>query len=59
MNASGGRKVVEEERRRRIDVEVGRILALELGARKASESDDENFYFVTMLDPEGNEFDVH
>ncbi len=59
LNASGGRKVLEAERRRRIDAEVGRILALGRGAKKVSESDDANFYFVTMLDPEGNEFDVH
>jgi len=24
-----------------------------------SESDDANWYFVTMFDSEGNEFDVH
>jgi hypothetical protein len=59
VNASGGRKVPEEERRRRIDAEVERILGLGLGATKLSVSDDANFYFVTMLDPEGNEFDVH
>jgi len=59
LNASGGQKVPEAERRRRIDGEVGRILALGLGAKRMSESDDENWYFVTMLDPEGNEFDVH
>ncbi|HEV8595644.1 MAG TPA: VOC family protein [Thermoplasmata archaeon] len=59
VNASGGRKTPEEERRRRIDAEVARILALGLGAEKQSVSDDENWYFVTMLDPEGNEFDVH
>ena len=59
FNASGGRKTPEEERRRRIDTEVARILALGLGATKASVSDDANLYFVTMLDPEGNEFDVH
>jgi len=59
MNASGGRTVPEAERRRRIDAEVGRILALGSGAGKMSESDDANWYFVTMLDPEGNEFDVH
>ena len=59
LNASGGRTVPEEERRRRIDAEVDRIVALGLGATKLSVSDDANFYFVTMLDPEGNEFDVH
>ncbi len=59
VNVSGGRKTPEDERRRRIDAEVGRILGLGLGAKKLSVSDDEKFYFVTMLDPEGNEFDVH
>ena len=59
VNASGGRKVPEDERRRRIDAEVERILTLGLGAEKLSVSDDENSYFVTLLDPEGNEFDVH
>jgi hypothetical protein len=59
FNVTGGRKTPEEERRRRIDVEVERILALGLGAKELSVSDDENWYFVTMLDPESNEFDVH
>ena len=59
VDASGGRKTAEAERRRRIDTEVSRILALGLGAEKLSVSDDETVYFVTMLDPEGNEFDVH
>ena len=59
LNSSGGRKVPEEERRRRIDADVERILTLGLGVEKLSVSDDENWYFVTMLDPEGNEFDVH
>ena len=59
LNASGGREVPEEQRRKRIDMEVERILALGFGARKLSVSNDRNWYFVTTLDPEGNEFDVH
>jgi len=59
LDASGGRKTPEKERRRRIDADVERILALGMGAKKFSVSDDPNWYFVTMLDPEGNEFDVH
>jgi ATP phosphoribosyltransferase len=59
FNVTGGRKTPEEERRRRIDAEVERIMAFGLGATKLSVSDDENWYFVTMLDPESNEFDVH
>ncbi len=59
LNASGGRKVPREERRLRIDADVERILALGLGATKVRAEDDGDWYFVTMLDPEGNEFDVH
>jgi len=59
LNASGGRKVPAEERRRRIDAETARILSLGLAAKKVTVSDDPNSYFVTMLDPEGNEFDLH
>ena len=59
LNVTGGRKTPEEERRRRIDADVSRILGLGLGATMMSVSDDPNWYFVTMLDPEGNEFDVH
>ncbi len=59
VNASGGRKVPPPERRKRVDVEVERILALGLGATMHHADEDGDWYFVTMLDPEGNEFDVH
>lgn len=59
VDASGGRSVPPEERRRRIDAEATRILGLGMGARKVQASEDGDWYFVTMLDPEGNEFDVH
>jgi len=59
LNASGGRKTPEGERRRRIDAEVERVLALDLGATKVHAEEGGDWYFVTMLDPEGNEFDVH
>jgi ATP phosphoribosyltransferase len=58
LNAGGGRKVPEEERKRRVDAEVKRILSLGLGATKLRVSADPDSYFVAMLDPEGNEFDV-
>ncbi|TLZ58248.1 MAG: VOC family protein [Methanobacteriota archaeon] len=58
LNAGGGRKVPAEERKRRVDAEVERIRSLGLGATKLRVSDDPDSYFVAMLDPEGNEFDV-
>jgi len=58
LNAGGGRKVPAEERKRRVDAEVERILSLGLGATKLRVSDDPDSSFVAMLDPEGNEFDV-
>jgi hypothetical protein len=57
VNVGGGRQVPLEERRRRIDAEVERLVGL--GAtllRAVNEQADE--YFVNMLDPEGNEFDL-
>ncbi len=61
LNASGGRKAPLEERRRRVDAEVERILALGLGATRLRAIEDEggDWYGVAMLDPEWNEFDVH
>ena len=61
LDASGGRKVPREERRSRIDAEVERILALGLGATRLRAIEDEgvDHYAIAMIDPEGNEFDVH
>ena len=59
LNASGGRTSPKAERRKRIDVEVERILALGLGATKIHVETEGDWYFVTLRDPEGNEFDVH
>lgn len=57
LNVGGGQQVPIEERRRRIDAEVERLVGL--GAtllRAVDEQADE--YFVNMRDPEGNEFDL-
>jgi hypothetical protein len=57
VNVGGGQQVPLEERRQRIDGEVERLVGL--GAtllRTVNEEADE--YFVNMLDPEGNEFDL-
>jgi hypothetical protein len=57
LNVGGGRSVPLEERRRRVDAEVGRLKGLGASdARGAMEKDDE--YWVRMQDPEGNEFCV-
>ena len=56
LNVGGGRSVSLEERRRRVDDEVKRLLAL--GATKARAREERGEYFVNMHDPEGNEFDL-
>ncbi|HKZ48094.1 MAG TPA: VOC family protein [Thermoplasmata archaeon] len=57
LTASGGRKVALEERRRRIDAEVERLVGL--GAAKLYVTEEGQHYAVTMTDPEGNEFCVN
>jgi Glyoxalase-like domain len=57
LNISGGSAVPGDERRRRIDAEVDRLVRL--GARRSRTVQERGEYFVNMFDPEGNEFDVH
>jgi hypothetical protein len=57
LNIGGGFGTPQDERRRRIDAEVNRILAI--GGRKGRTVEERGGYFVNMFDPEGNEFDVH
>ncbi|MHB1134848.1 MAG: VOC family protein [Chloroflexota bacterium] len=54
--ASGARGDPPEERRRRIDAEVERLQGL--GASRVRALEERGEYWVTMQDPEGNEFDV-
>jgi hypothetical protein len=44
------------ERKGKVDPEVERIL--KIGGSVSERVEDGDYYFVTMLDPEGNEFDV-
>ena len=44
------------ERKARVDPEVERVVAL--GATVQERVEEGDYYFVTCLDPEGNEFDV-
>jgi hypothetical protein len=57
LNIGGGHGTPPEEGRRRVDAEVERLLAA--GATRRAVIDQDGEYFVTMEDPEGNEFDVH
>jgi hypothetical protein len=57
LNVGGPRAATpEDERRRRIDAEVERLVGL--GAHKLQSRESRGEYFVNMVDPEGNEFDV-
>lgn len=56
LNVAGPRTDPAEVRHARVDAEVDRLVGL--GARKLQARDVRGEYFVNMLDPEGNEFDV-
>jgi hypothetical protein len=56
VNAGGTAETPLSERRARVDETVERLTAL--GATLVIARADYGEYFVTMLDPEGNEFDV-
>ena len=56
LNAGGPRGTPQDDRRRRVDAEVGRLV--QLGARKSRTIEERGEYFVNIFDPEGNEFDV-
>jgi catechol 2,3-dioxygenase-like lactoylglutathione lyase family enzyme len=56
LNVGGGQGTPFEERRRRVDAEVERLLAA--GATRLGAIGDDGEYFVAMRDPEDNEFDI-
>jgi hypothetical protein len=56
LNVGGGREASADERRRRVDAEAQRLV--NLGARKTRAVEERGEYFLNMLDPEGNEFDL-
>ena len=57
LNVGGPKATTpDDERRRRIDAEVERLVVL--GADKLQSRDVRGEYFVNLVDPEGNEFDV-
>jgi hypothetical protein len=56
VNASSGSKMSPEERRKKVNDEVIRIM--KIGASKQKEWEEQGEYWVVLLDPEGNEFCV-
>ena len=57
LNVGGPKATTpDDERRRRIDAEAERLVVL--GADKLQSRDVRGEYFVNLVDPEGNEFDV-
>lgn len=58
LMVSGGRTVPIETRRRLVDAEADRLVALGATVARVSSPEGMNHYGVGMLDPEGNEFDV-
>lgn len=60
VGVGGGRSVPIETRKQRVDAEAARLAAL--GAtfvRVVPNEETIDHYAVTMLDPEGNEFDIN
>ena len=56
LDLAVARDVPPEEYRRRIDDEADRLC--QVGATKLRAVEEHGEYWVTMLDPEGNEFDL-
>ena len=56
VNASGGSRVPLQARKEQVNMEVDRLLSL--GAARQGEVEETGEYWVVMLDPEGNEFDL-
>ena len=56
VNVGGGHAVPEVERRQRVDDHAARLV--EAGAIRVGAHEERGEYWVTMRDPEGNEFDL-
>jgi catechol 2,3-dioxygenase-like lactoylglutathione lyase family enzyme len=59
LDVGGGRKAPLEDRRRRIDAEVERLVAAGATVFRVLSEDGVDYYAVVMQDPEGNEFCLH
>jgi catechol 2,3-dioxygenase-like lactoylglutathione lyase family enzyme len=56
IDVTDGRSAPKEARRLRVDAEVDRLVSLGATQVRVLGTDDMDYYAVTMLDPEGNEF---
>ncbi len=56
LNVGGGMSTPIEERKRRVDAEAERLIAL--GAKRAASHEGRGEFCLNMYDPEGNEFDL-
>jgi hypothetical protein len=59
VNASGGRGSPLDVRRDRVEAEVARLVSLGATRLRTNAEEGLDHYAVAMLDPEGNEFDIH
>jgi hypothetical protein len=56
LNVGGGRTTPLDERKRRVNAEAERLIAL--GAKRAKSQEGGGEFCLNMYDPEGNEFDL-
>jgi hypothetical protein len=54
MNVSGGSRVPEEERKKRVRAEAAQLERI--GASEQKEWEENGEFWIVMLDPDGNEF---
>jgi hypothetical protein len=59
ISVSGDRSVPMQERKRRVDAEAQRLVALGATRTAPVPTDGLDHYGVAMTDPEGNEFDTN
>lgn len=59
LRASGGREFPLDVRRERVEAEAARLVELGATRLRALAEEGLDHYGVSMLDPEGNEFDIN
>ncbi|MET0695717.1 MAG: VOC family protein [Propionibacteriaceae bacterium] len=59
IHASGGRTTPIEDRKRAVDAEAQRLVALGASIVAVNQPEGVDHYAVNLRDPEGNEFDIN